>query len=232
MRVWRVLRGTARAARVPTRTPVPNGRKLASAAAGATICWPLMVAASAGAMSWSLCDAGPDHVPVPDDDDEYADVSALQQWDEDWDGRAPGPESDGDDDAARAARRFQRGAGVRYIILVRHGQYETHGADDEHRGLTALGHRQAELAGARIAAMLAPADAGGDVSFGGARYRVAAAAAVRQRRLVRHAPRARDGRGRARRARARERRLPVARRAPRATARPRCARRPRARTRA
>ena len=167
--MWRVLRTAARAARFPARTHAPHavGRKLATAAAAAAIVLPLVAT--------PLCDAGPER--VPDDDDAYVDVSALQaQWDEDWDGRVPRPESDSDEDA-RDARRRQRGAGVRYIMLVRHGQYDTHGADDEHRGLTALGHRQAEHAGARIAAMLAPAEAGGDVSFGGARHRVAAAAA-------------------------------------------------------
>ena len=58
-------------------------------------------------------------------------------------------------------------------------EYESHGETDDEQGLTKLGHRQVELAGARIAEMIAPAHMGGDVeSFGGARHRGTASSAA------------------------------------------------------
>jgi serine/threonine-protein phosphatase PGAM5 len=47
------------------------------------------------------------------------------------------------------------GAGIHYVILVRHGMYDRDSTRDEiaGNGLNALGHEQARLAGARIASL-------------------------------------------------------------------------------
>ena len=71
---------------------------------------------------------------VDDDEDKYVDLSNLQKWDRNWDGK----------------RHKPRGKKTRYIILVRHGQYHTEEKLDENRKLTELGHRQAELLVQRV----------------------------------------------------------------------------------
>lgn len=45
---------------------------------------------------------------------------------------------------------------TRHIILIRHGQYETNGATDEHRVLTKLGRTQAEYTGKRLKELSLP----------------------------------------------------------------------------
>lgn len=64
------------------------------------------------------------------------DISKLQQWNHNWDGRH---------------HVSCRGKKTRYIVLIRHGHYHSDGADDSQRTLTPLGHRQAELLAQRLA---------------------------------------------------------------------------------
>eukprot|EP00957_Ditylum_brightwellii_P093639 7130628-Ditylum_brightwellii.AAC.1 len=74
-------------------------------------------------------------------------------WDYDWDGRKPKVGEDGEEDRER--ERFVRKNGVtRHIILIRHGQYDETHKEDEHRILTELGRKQAELTGKRLAEMI------------------------------------------------------------------------------
>lgn len=70
--------------------------------------------------------------------DDYVDLSKLQAWDNNWDGR------DGQDNS---------GVGSRYVILVRHGQYYSKEKEDKKRVLTVKGHNQALLLAKRLKQM-------------------------------------------------------------------------------
>ena len=72
----------------------------------------------------------------PDRREGLVDISKLQQWNHNWDGRH---------------HVSSRGKKTRYIVLIRHGHYHSDGADDSQRTLTPLGHRQAELLAQRLA---------------------------------------------------------------------------------
>ena len=72
-------------------------------------------------------------------EDKYVDLSTLQKWDYNWDGRRGGKD--------------KRSKHSRYIVLIRHGQYHGDGKDDSERTLTHLGHEQAEMMVERIATL-------------------------------------------------------------------------------
>ena len=69
-------------------------------------------------------------------DDSLVDMSKLQSWNHNWDGRH---------------HVKPRGRKTRYIILIRHGQYHSEERDDRKQVLTELGHKQAELLTQRLA---------------------------------------------------------------------------------
>jgi len=65
------------------------------------------------------------------------DTSALQQFDRNWDGRAP---KDGEEEPSA----------YRYIVLVRHGQYNTKAKNDSDATLTGAGRQQAQVLAQKI----------------------------------------------------------------------------------
>lgn len=69
-------------------------------------------------------------------DDSLVDLSTLQSWDHNWDGRH---------------HIKPKSKKTRYVILIRHGQYFNDEIDDDKRVLTPLGHKQAELLAQRLA---------------------------------------------------------------------------------
>lgn len=69
------------------------------------------------------------NVDEDEDDDAFIDLTKLQVWDRDWDGR----------------RKLRpRPTAKRTIVLVRHGQYNCQHKKDADRRLTDLGHQQAK----------------------------------------------------------------------------------------
>jgi hypothetical protein len=71
------------------------------------------------------------------DADEVVDISNLQKFDRNWDGRQPKEDE-------------QEPTAYRYIILVRHGQYNTKAKSDAEASLTAAGRQQAQVLAQKI----------------------------------------------------------------------------------
>ena len=99
-----------------------------SAATAAALLSGGLVLASHGTKTVVDCEAAPD---------EVVDASALQQFDRNWDGRAP---KEGEEEPSA----------YRYIILVRHGQYNTKAKNDSDATLTGAGRQQAQVLAQKI----------------------------------------------------------------------------------
>ena len=71
----------------------------------------------------------------PSRDPSLVDLTTLQPWNHNWDGRH---------------HLKPRGRKTRYIVLVRHGQYHSEERDDARRTLTEVGHLQADCLAERL----------------------------------------------------------------------------------
>ena len=76
-------------------------------------------------------------------------------WDYNWDGREQSHWSTHADlSTPQGLQNASRTGTTRHILLVRHGQYHEGPLDDRKRSLTALGRRQAQLTGRRLAELV------------------------------------------------------------------------------
>lgn len=77
-----------------------------------------------------------------------APLTSDSTWDYNWDKRQPVAQGNLTDD--KKASNEGKITASRYIILIRHGQYNTKGKTEENKTLTQLGREQAELVGLRL----------------------------------------------------------------------------------
>ena len=76
-------------------------------------------------------------------------------WDYNWDGKEQPHWSTFEDlSTQQGLQNASRTGTTRHIILIRHGQYNEEPLDDRKRSLTALGRRQAQLTGRRLAELV------------------------------------------------------------------------------
>lgn len=74
-------------------------------------------------------------------------AGAGAAWDPDWDNRM---------EHQQAIKVENKNSGARYLVLVRHGQYQHDGDGDSSGKLTPLGREQAERTGKRLAELKIP----------------------------------------------------------------------------
>jgi serine/threonine-protein phosphatase PGAM5 len=72
-------------------------------------------------------------------------------WDYNWDGRMTQDTTLESLSTIEGLKKSRQHGTVRHILLIRHGQYDESSPQDDHRHLTPLGRRQAELTGLRLA---------------------------------------------------------------------------------
>jgi len=76
------------------------------------------------------------------------------RWDWNWDRRHPLPTESGV--ATTDGSKKVKVSASRHLILIRHGQYNLEGKEDNQRYLTELGRAQASLTGVRLATLSLP----------------------------------------------------------------------------
>jgi len=83
-------------------------------------------------------------------------IDSGMRWDYNWDQREPLTKLTKEDQINNNSEKTDRPTASRHLILIRHGQYNLLGTNDEERCLTELGKEQARLTGLRLAELSLP----------------------------------------------------------------------------